>query len=188
MLVEVDGNARRRRTDIFAVKHLADAVARLYERFAELLPAGPARDQAAGTARSVTAYTGPYDPDRYVAAWAPDIQVVDRRILGTMSTKGADAFLANYRSWLDLAADTAFDEDEVLGLQSGALLWRRTFSGTDRVGGGAFERQFIQLWTFGADGRITRLEYFDADREDEALARFDELVAEQEELRAEASA
>src|SRR5262249_21975318 len=51
MLVEVDGNALRRRTDIFAVDPLADAVARLYERFAELLPAGPARDQGAGTAR-----------------------------------------------------------------------------------------------------------------------------------------
>ncbi|HXJ34498.1 MAG TPA: nuclear transport factor 2 family protein [Candidatus Eisenbacteria bacterium] len=176
-VVEVDAQGRRRWVERFASDRLGDAVARLYERYAELLPAGSARDRAAGTARSVAAYTGPFDPDRYTAAWAPDIEVVDSRILGTWSSRGAEAFLENYRSWLDLADDTAFDEDEVLGLESRALLWRRTFSGLDRAGGGAFERQFIQLCTFGADGRITRLEYFDADREDLALARFDEVTA-----------
>ena len=55
---------------------------------------------------------------------------------------------------------------------------RRTFSGTDRAGGGAFERQFIQLWIFASDGLIVRIEYFDIDRDDEALARFDELTTE----------
>jgi hypothetical protein len=34
------------------------------------------------------------------------------------------------------------------------------------------------LWVFGGDGRATRFEWFDPDREPEALARFDELVAE----------
>ncbi|MGH7896595.1 MAG: nuclear transport factor 2 family protein, partial [Candidatus Binatia bacterium] len=82
------------------------------------------------------------------------------------------------RSWIDLADDLAMREDEILCLQPDAYLARRTFSGTDRVGGGAFERQFINLWTFGADGLLTRNEQFDADRDAEALARFDELTAE----------
>jgi hypothetical protein len=33
----------------------------------------------------------------------------------------------------------------------------------------------LTLWAFGADGHVTRVEVFDADREAEALARFDEL-------------
>src|SRR5262249_30264951 len=165
-VVEVDVQGRRRRGERFASNRLGDAVACLFERSAEILPAGPARDRAAGTARSVAAYSGPFDPDRYAAAYAPDIETVDRRILGTWSARGAAAFLEHYRPWLDLAHDTAFTEDEILGLERDVLLWRRTFSGIERVGGGAFQRQFLQLWTFGADGRITRLEYFDADRED----------------------
>jgi tetratricopeptide (TPR) repeat protein len=176
-LTEVDAHGRRRLAELFATDRLGDAVARLYERYAEVLPDGPARDRAAGAARSVTTYTGPYDPDRYAAAWAPDIEVVDRRVLGTHSARGAEAFIEHYRGWLNLADGTAFHDDELLGLEPGAVLWRRTFSGIDRSGGGAFERQFIQLWTFGADGRITRIEYFDADHVDQALARFDELTA-----------
>src|SRR5262249_57318588 len=61
--------------------------------------------------------------------------------------------------------------------QPDALLWRRTLCGTDLAGGGAFERPFISLGVFGSDGLLTRLEYFDTEREVEALARFDELAA-----------
>src|SRR5262249_18276092 len=35
----------------------------------------------------------------------------------------------------------------------------------------------IWLRVFGPDGRVSRVEFFDADREDEALARFDALTA-----------
>src|SRR5439155_22821327 len=59
-----------------------------------------------------------------------------------------------------------------------ALLARQTNVGTARTGGGVFERAFLFLRVFGADGLVTRLEQFDVDREDEALARFDELTAE----------
>src|SRR5205823_2764540 len=59
-----------------------------------------------------------------------------------------------------------------------ALLVRRTHAGTDRAGGGAYERVFLALYVFGADGLVTRIEFFDTDREDQALARFDELTAE----------
>ena len=45
-----------------------------------------------------------------------------------------------------------------------------------RAGGGAYERQFLILWVFGAHGLLTCVEWFDADREEEALARFDEIV------------
>src|SRR5262249_9141020 len=42
-LVEVDARGRRARSEFFAIDRLGDAIARLYERYAELLPDGPER-------------------------------------------------------------------------------------------------------------------------------------------------
>src|SRR5262249_49406810 len=55
LLIEVDALGRHLRGEIFASDRLGDAVARLYERYADLLPDGPARVRAAATARSVAA-------------------------------------------------------------------------------------------------------------------------------------
>jgi hypothetical protein len=178
-LTEVDAEERHRRAERFDVDRLGHAVLRLYERYAELLPDGPARTRAAATARSVAAYySGPFDPDRLAAVNAPDIEVVDHRILGHWFAHGAEALLRQNRSWLDVADDFAVRDDDILALEPGALLSRRTFSGIDRAGGGTFERQFVLLCSFGTDGLVTHTEYFDADRDAEALARFDELTAE----------
>src|SRR5262249_55480396 len=54
-LLEVDGEGRRRLTEVFAIERLGEAVARLYERYAEILPDGPGRAHTAATARSVAA-------------------------------------------------------------------------------------------------------------------------------------
>src|SRR5262249_62212201 len=70
-LDEVDAQGRRRQAEHFAPHHLGDAVVRLYERYAELLPEGPARDRAAATARSVAGAFGPPDLDRYAAMLSP---------------------------------------------------------------------------------------------------------------------
>ena len=51
-VVEVDAQGRARRVEDFAPDHLGDAVARLYERYAELLTDGPAHDRAAGMGRA----------------------------------------------------------------------------------------------------------------------------------------
>src|SRR5439155_17179350 len=64
-----------------------------------------------------------------------------------------------------------------VALRSDALLVRWTTSGTLRVSGGAFERNPLMLWVFGADGLLTRWEQFEPEREAEALARFDALAA-----------
>jgi hypothetical protein len=178
ILIEVDAQGRRRRAQAFATARLGDAVARLYERYADLLPDGPARTRAAATARSIAVVVGPVDVDRYATAFAPAVESVDHRILGTWSARGAEALLQHYRSVLELADDVAIREDEVLGLRSNALLLRRTHSGTARAGGGAYERQYLALSGFGADGLVRLNELFDCDREAEALARFDELVGE----------
>src|SRR5262249_13921202 len=164
-VIDVDPQGRRRWVERFASDRLGDAVARLYERYAELLPAGPARDLAAGTARTVATYAqNPFEPDRLVAAYAPDIEAVDHRVLGTWFARGAEELVRHNRSWLEVAERAALREEDILALESGGLLSRRTFFGIDRAGGGAFERQLLHLWIFGDDGRITRLEHFDVDR------------------------
>ena len=56
---------------------------RLYERYADLLPEGPERTRAGATARSAAALVGSVDLDRYATAFAPAIEVVDHRLLGT---------------------------------------------------------------------------------------------------------
>jgi hypothetical protein len=89
---------------------------------------------------------------------------------------------------LELADDVVFRDHEVLGLRPDALLTRRMHSGTARAGGGAYERVFLILWVFGPDGLQIRGEYFDADREAEALARFDELTTASRAVRVENAA
>src|SRR5207245_10429596 len=83
----------------------------------------------------------------------------------------------HYPSVFEFADDVAIRDDEVLELRSDALLLRRTHSGTARAGGGTYERPYLWLVVFRTDGLMTRMEWFDADRPAEALARFDELTA-----------
>src|SRR6185369_8241707 len=97
-VIEVDAQGRRRRSEAFAPDQLGDAVVRLYERYADLLPDGPARTRAAATARTVAAMGRAPDLDRLAAAFAPGIEAVDHRILGTYSASGAQAVLKGYRA------------------------------------------------------------------------------------------
>src|SRR5262249_17475495 len=177
-LIEVDTEGRRRWTEIFASNQLGTAIARLYERYARLLPAGLARARAVATARSLaTIFENLFISGRIGAVLRPDVEFIDHRTLGLGSTRGADAIVRGIDSLYELTSDRATRVDDVVGLRSDALLVRLRDSGTLRVGGGDFERNFLVLWVFGPDGLVTRWEQFDADRDDEALARFDERTA-----------
>src|SRR5262249_49022561 len=113
-LVEVDARGGWLGGEVFAVDHLGDAIARLYERYAELLPEGPARDRAAARAGSVPGAFGPPDLDRYAASWSPAVEVVDHRILGTWSARGADELLRHWSAHFDLGHDVTLRDDDVL--------------------------------------------------------------------------
>src|SRR5262249_48231838 len=89
-LLETDESGLVLREDVFATDHLRDAVVRLYERYAELLPEGSERGRAAATARSVAAWNGLIDPERLASVMAPSIECVDRRSLYTWSARGVD--------------------------------------------------------------------------------------------------
>src|SRR5262249_21289708 len=115
---------------------------------------------------------GPLDLDRLATAIAPDLAFVDHVTLGMGSVR--------------TSRDSVFRVDDVLGSRPDALLVRWTNFGmvggrskwkTDHAAGGTYERHRLVIWTFGADGLLARWEQFDPDRDDEALARFDELMA-----------
>src|SRR6185369_733874 len=146
-LAEVDAHGLRR-LEIFAADRLGDAIARLYARYADLLPDGPEHDRAALTARSVAEVLGP--PDRW--PFAPDVEAMDHRTVGFGSLRGADAVVRAIRTLVELSDDWAMRIDDVLDLRANAFLVRWTTSGTIRVSGGAFERVGLMLWVLGPDG------------------------------------
>jgi hypothetical protein len=175
ILCDVNAQGRHRRSEVFAADHLGDAIVRLYERHAELLPDGPARRRATGIARSVALTLRPFDLDRYAETIEPAIEVVDHRILGTWSAGGAEEFLRHMRAMFDLAEGITVRYEDVLALEPDAFLASNIFCGTGRASGGAYEADLLALAMYGADGRHVRIEWFDRDRAAEALARFDEL-------------
>ncbi len=176
-LLEVDESGLGRHSEVFAADHLGDAIVRLYERHAELLPEGPERERAAAVARAIAAMNGPIDLDRLAATYAPATQIRDHRVLSTWSAQSAEEGLRHWRLQLELAPNVAGRYDDVLALGLDAVVVQMTFCGTGRDSGGAFENRICVVFRFGADGRVTDTEVFEAEREADALARFDALVA-----------
>src|SRR5262249_3577355 len=172
ILCDVDAQGRHRRSEVFAPDHQPAAVVRLYERYAELLPDGSERARAAATAPLV----GPLDLERFASAMAPSVEYADRRsVIGMGSKHGVQEFRDVLRTLFEAADDVTNRVDDVLAVRSDAFLLHVTNSGTERAGGGTYERPFLALAAFGSDGLLTHSEQFDVDREAEALARFDEL-------------
>ena len=177
-LLEVDERGLRTRTEFFADERLDEAIARLYERYAELLPDGDEKARAAMIARAI-AVVLPTDLDAIAAVIAPDIEFIDHRVLGLGSARGAERYLRGLRSLVEVTAERSAHLERILAATPQALLLHRRTSGTERNEGGAVEYRFLMLWAFGADGRLTRVEMFDPESEAAALARFDALPGEQ---------
>ena len=97
--------------------------------------------------------------DSYVTAVDSAIEFVDHQPVGLGSVRGPERFLRGLRAFTDLTDDSTVRVDDVLGLRPDALLIRQTTLGTARAGGGPYERPHLSLWTFGANGLLTRLEW-----------------------------
>ncbi len=184
IVAEVDANERLVSTEIFAGDRLGDAIVRLYERYAGSMRDGPEHDRTAATAHCYATLLGPPDFDMWDAVFAPAAELVDRRILGVGVLRGAEALRDYFRAMFELESFT-IRVDEILGLEPHVLMIHATTIGTGRMSGGAFERSLVHIWFFGSDGLVSRVEFFDADREAAALARFDALVGCDTEVRAE---
>jgi tetratricopeptide (TPR) repeat protein len=177
VLVEVDASGRRCRAEIFAADHLGDAVTRLYERYAELLPEGAERKQAASTACSVGWSTTAAEIEDVIERLTADVELIDHRRFGFEATRGADAIANLLRSLLESVGDSVLRVDDVLGVDPAATALRMTNTGTLRDGGGPFERPYLQVSTYHA-GRVVRIDLFDPDGAAEALACFERARAE----------
>ncbi|TFG91545.1 MAG: DUF4440 domain-containing protein, partial [Myxococcales bacterium] len=175
VLFELDAHGRFAAVEIFAPDKLGDAMRRLYERYAERLPEGKDGERAAAAALAALLRTNG-DPDRMAAILGPDIEGVDHRQLSTWSMRGSEAYLEHLRALRQVADVVEFSQREILALRPDAMLYRVMHSGTERTGGGVYERLFLSLFVADANGRLARAEWFDNDREAEALARFDELA------------
>ena len=157
ILIEVDAQGRRRRHEVFASDRLGDAVVRLYERYAELLPDGPERARAAATARSVAAMLGPFDLDRCATVLAPAVEAVDHRILGTWSARGAEALLRALPlrgSSSPMTSPRASTTSSACSAD--ALLVRGRTPAPTAPAAGAYERQFLLLCVFGSRWSVAR--------------------------------
>ena len=115
MLFEVDARGTGRQIEIFAAAHLANAIIRLYARFAELLPAGPAEARAAATARAGAAMldaasSGRIEP--FLPSLSPTAELVDHRLLGLPAACGREAVERSIRTLFELA-DVAMRIDDV---------------------------------------------------------------------------
>src|SRR5439155_24752735 len=134
---------------------------RLYERYAELLPAGPERDRAAAIARAVAAGMSAPDPDRWGPLVSPAIEYADHLSAGFPSGRGAEGFRRALRVFVETAEEFTPRVDDVLAARDDAILFRSTSRGTDRTSGGAFVRTQTSLWIFGSDGLLARIETFE---------------------------
>src|SRR5262245_59604475 len=121
---------------------------------------------------------GPFEVARWAPALAPDLEFADNRLVSFESGRGAEVYLASLQALIDVAEVSASRVDDILALRPDAVLVRWMNFGTARLGGGPFERLHLFLWVFGPDGLIRRLEFFEGDDDERALARFDELTAE----------
>ena len=179
VVVETDAAGARPRIDIFADDRLADAIVRLYERHADLLDEGPMRHSAAARARTVTAILTAMSIDTVASTFAPHVEFVDHRPVGLPALRGRDAYVRAFRSLLDAVSEFANRGDDVIALRPDGVLLRVTNYGTERSNGGVYERPMIVLATFDDRGLVTHWEFFSADHDGEALARFDELTADE---------
>ncbi len=175
-VVDCDDQRLCRRIEIFAAERLGNAIARAYQLHAELQPEGVERDRCSATAHSIATFLGTPDLEAWSAAVSPAIEFVDHRVLGYQTLRGVDAYRAYLAAMFELE-DFTLRIDDVLRVRPHELLVHTTTMGTARTGGGAYERPMLSLWTFGSDGLLARLEYFEVERATEAMARFDELTS-----------
>ncbi len=174
---ETDGQGRLRRAEVFATERLGDAIVRLYEWYAEAVRDGPLHSRIAQTARSARAWQTPFDLAVFRPVLDAHIEAIDHRVLGTWSAHGVEAMLDHIRALHEVASNAEMQDEEILALESDAFLVRRVHSGAESVGGGAYERAFLLLVGFGADGLMSGYEFFEVSDEAPALARFEELTA-----------
>ncbi len=174
--VRIQIDDRNEGCEVFDAKHLADAIGRLYERYAQALPDGPERKTALAISTLCT-FGQSWDLELISAHLAADIQYVDNRHAG-MGELDRDTLLNALRVMKEELTDNLQARaEDVLRILPNALLFHYSDSGTDKRSGGEFERHSWELWVFSDEGFLCHWERFEPEQRDQALARFEELTA-----------
>jgi hypothetical protein len=110
----------------------------------------------------------------FAATHAPDVVIHDHRLLGWGTLHGVEALLRTQQVLVELAPDTRLRDNHVITSEHGFLVSALLFGTRD---GGAFELAFLRVEEINAAGKIYRIDRYDVDKVDDALARFAELDA-----------
>jgi len=118
------------------------------------------------------------DRARMRACVAGDLVVHDHTLAGIGVLEGSDAYLESIAALWELAPDIQNEVASYLAVEPyGSVAVVRSFGTLSE--GGPFERHRA-IVLIAAGGRIARMEYFDIEQADAALARFAELCADRE--------
>jgi tetratricopeptide (TPR) repeat protein len=110
------------------------------------------------------------------ARWSDDIVLVDHRPAGLWTLQGRDRIKDASVGLRDLSADLRWRAVDILGLTERFALLELVAEGHDDDGG-PLQFRVIVLNEHSDDGLMQRSELYGADQVDEALDRFDHLVA-----------
>jgi ketosteroid isomerase-like protein len=172
MMHEFAADGRLRGACTFDPDDVDAAFSELDARYA----AGEAAPFATTWTALVAAYTAynARDWDAYGALCTDDFFFLDRRPvgLGDFDRKG---FVASMRAIVELAPDRRIRMTAVHRIAEGVVAWVQEGTGTNATGG-EFETFGVLVGVFDA-GECRNVEVFPTDRLDDALRRFDELVA-----------
>jgi hypothetical protein len=145
-----------------------------WKRWVAIDPA--AHEVTSSLSDSLDAWNG-RDVDRVRDCFAEGLVVEDRRRTGAGRLDGREAYLRSLMVLYELAPDSRIEGGHFwLALASGCSLFTFRHAGTLQ-GGGEFENEYLLLG-LRQGGRTTRMEFFEIDAVDAALARFEELRAE----------
>jgi hypothetical protein len=171
VLVELDPDGRMVLVTIFDETDLAGALEALDTRYVRTTV-----DVAPAEVTTLAAYAAldRRDWQDFTAFFVDDLVVVDHRRFGFPPGRGRAAFTAALQSLVEQVPDVTAYITRIRTL--GRVLLATTHQRGSAAGGGEASWDFHAVATVGADDRITRHEYFDADRWDDARARFDALT------------
>jgi ketosteroid isomerase-like protein len=110
----------------------------------------------------------------FAATHAPDLVCHDHRLLGWGTLRGIDAWMRTQQVLVELAPDTGVRNDHFMTSEHGYLRSARILGTRD---GGAFELALLRVDEVDAAGKVCRIDLYDVDDVEAALARFAEVAA-----------
>jgi class 3 adenylate cyclase/ketosteroid isomerase-like protein len=166
-VTRVGDDGRFCRFDTFDMDALSEAVACLRERWAEDEATPTERDRALAYSRAGRAF----DAGDW-SALAPDAMVVDHRVVGPGVLRGAQT-IATSLERASTGQSTQRRMVDVLAVGAASTVVETIVRGMQE--GSSFERSALVVAAADERGRFSRIEQFEPDQVDEALACFDRL-------------